>query len=435
MGASLIYRAGIFFLALLGAGLIHAAPAPVVVLSVNGAIGPVLADYTTRGIAKAAAEGAQLIVLTMDAPGGLDTAMRGMIKSILASTVPVATFVAPSGARAASAGTFILMASHVAAMAPGTNLGAATPVALGAGSDQADASHDKAVNDAAAYIRSLARLRGRNAEWAEQAVRRAASLPAEEAQKQKVIDLLARDVPDLLRQLDGRRINLPNRQVQLQLSGAHVQSVLPDWRVRVLAVMTDPGIAVLLMMVGLAGLFLELTNPGLILPGVMGGIALVMGLVALQMLPVNFAGLALMALGIAFMVAEAFLPSGLFGVGGVIAVVLGALILMEGGVPGGPLPVALVAFFALVVAVLIAVMGVLVLRSRRSALVTGNVQLIGADAEVIDTTPGNSWVFCQGERWRIHTALPLVRGQRVRVSGRHGLVLDVEPAGDVASQQ
>lgn len=435
MRASLIHRFGFLLVALIWATLSCAAPAPVAVLAVNGAISPVVADYAVRGIAQAAADGAQLIVLTMDTPGGLDTAMRVIIKSMLASSVPVAAFVAPSGARAASAGTFILMASHVAAMAPGTNLGAATPVALGARSGQADASHEKAVNDAAAYIRSLARLRGRNAEWAEQAVRRAASLPAEDALKQKAIDLLARDVPDLLHQLDRRRINLPDRQVQLRLSGAPVQSVLPDWRTRTLAVMTDPGMAALLMLVGVAGLFLELSNPGLILPGVLGGIALLMGLLALQLLPVHFAGLALVVLGIGFVVTEAFLPSGFLGVGGVIAFVLGAMILMQAGVPGYGLSLPFVAFVAVVVAVFIAWMGGVTLRSWRRAPSMGDVQLIGAVAQIIDDTPGNSWVFFRGERWRVRSALPLVRGQQVRVLARHALVLEVQPADEAANQQ
>lgn len=435
MRASLIVRFGFLFVALVWATLSGASPAPVVVLTVNGAISPVVADYAARGIAHAGADGAQLVVLTIDTPGGLDTAMRVMIKSILASRVPVATFVAPSGARAASAGTFILMASHVAAMAPGTNLGAATPVAVGAASGQSDAGHQKAVNDAAAYIRSLARLRGRNANWAEQAVRHAASLPAEDAQKQKAIDLLARDVPDLLRQLDQRRINLSDRQVQLKLRDAPVQSVLPEWQVRVLAVMTDPGIAALLMLVGMVGLFLELTNPGLILPGVLGGIALLMGLYALQLLPFHFAGLSLLVLGIGLMVAEAFLPSGLLGVGGVIAFVLGAMILMEAGVPGYGISLPFVAFIAVVFAVFIAFMGSVAVRSWRRAPCTGDVQLIGAVAEIIDDTPGNSWATCQGERWRVGSDLPLVRGQRVRVMARHGLVLEVRAVDEPANQQ
>ena len=318
-------------------------PAPVLVVPLAGAIGPASADFVGRSLSRAADEHAQLVVLEIDTPGGLDRAMRQIIQDILASPVPVAAFVAPSGARAASAGTYILYASHVAAMAPGTNLGAATPVSIGLPSPSpapgapapkpADAGkHDKtegappgdegtmtkkAVHDAAAYIRSLAQLRGRNAEWAERAVRESVSLSADEALAQHVIDLTARDVPELVAKLNGRKLVTAGGERILATSGAMTTTMAPDWRTRFLAIITDPSVALMLLMAGIYGLFFEFWNPGLALPGVLGAICLLLGLFALQMLPVNYAGLALVLLGIGFIVAETFLPAyGSLGVGG-----------------------------------------------------------------------------------------------------------------------
>jgi len=396
------------------AAQVRTTAAPVVVLRLEGAISPVLADYVSHGIARADREGAQLIVLTIDTPGGLDSSMRVIIKSILASRVPVASFVWPGGARAASAGTFILYASHIAAMAPGTNLGAATPIAMGSGQQAAsDPERNKAINDAAAYIRSLARLRNRNADWGERAVREAASLSAEEAQKRKVIDLVATDLPDLMR--------------QLHMANAPLLHYPPDWRVQLLAVLTDPGIAVLLIMIGVVGLFIEFTHAGLVVPGVLGGICLLLGLFALQMLPINFAGLALLGLGIAFMLAEAFVPSyGALGLGGIVAFVLGTIVLMDTDLPGYGIPLAVIITAAILSALLMATLGGLALRSWRRATVTGDSELLGAVAEVVDVSPELVWISLRGERWQAQCSTPLQRGQQVRVVARHGLLLQVD---------
>jgi len=334
---------------LLSLGSSSASAKPVLSLDLDGAVGPATADHVARGLKHAAEENAQLVVLRMDTPGGLDTSMRAIIKDILASPVPVATYVAPSGARAASAGTYILYASHIAAMAPGTNLGAATPVAMdvpGLGAPPKpgeegkpaprDAMADKVMSDAAAYIRSLAQLRGRNAEWAEEAVRKSVSLSAREALQQKVIDLVADDTTHLLKQVDGRKIRLASgSEVVLATVGAGVVKFEADWRTRLLTAITSPGVALILMMIGVYGLFFEFYNPGFGVPGVVGAICLLLGLYALQQLPVNYAGLALIVLGIAFMVAEAFVPSfGILGLGGIVAFVFGAVILIDMEVPG-----------------------------------------------------------------------------------------------------
>ncbi|MDZ4193555.1 MAG: nodulation protein NfeD, partial [Pseudomonas sp.] len=365
-----------------------AAPGAVVRLQVDGVIGPASADYLVRGLAKAVDEGAQLVLIQIDTPGGLDTSMRAIIKAILASPIPVASYVAPGGARAASAGTYILYASHIAAMAPGTNLGAATPVAIGmpgtpskppgegkgeAGKDGAaeqsptDAMTAKQVNDAAAYIRGLATMRGRNAEWAEQAVREAVSLSAEEALAQKVIDYLATDLADLLRQLDGKTLQAAGVDQILAIAGAPLISHAPDWRTRLLAVITNPSVALILMMIGIYGLFFEFSNPGSGIGGVLGGISLILALYALQLLPVNYAGVALILLGIAFITVEAFLPSfGVLGIGGVVAFVFGALILIDTDVPGFGIPLALIVTLALTsTGLILAILGMAVKARRR----------------------------------------------------------------------
>ena len=424
----------------------QAAPGAVWVLGIDDAIGPASADYLVRSLGQAQQQGAQLVVIRMDTPGGLDSAMRQMIKAILASPVPVATFVAPSGARAASAGTYILYASHIAAMAPGTNLGAATPVQIGgppgpAREAKAKGSDDetlarKQVNDAAAYMRGLAQLRGRNADWAEKAVREAVSLSASEALRLNVIDHVADDLPGLLRKLDGQTLTVAGQTRQLQTAGASLVEHLPDWRTRVLAVITNPSVALILIMVGVYGLLFEFMNPGSTVGGVVGGICLLLALYALQLLPVSFAGVALILLGIAFMIGEAFLPSfGVVGFGGIVAFVVGALILIDTDAPGFGIPLALIGTLALLSAVLIGgVMG-MALKARRRALVSGDAGLLGSLVTVTAVMAGNPFcgvVLAQGEQWQVQCATPLQPGQSVRVTARHGVMLQVSAAAPAA---
>jgi membrane-bound serine protease (ClpP class) len=429
-------------------------------LPVSGAIGPATSDYFVRNLREAQASGTNLVVVTIDTPGGLDTAMRDMIQAILASEVPVVAFVSPSGARAASAGTYLVYASHVAAMAPATNLGAATPVQIGAPATPAGRPRDtkptaspsgasgetrdgeagpgpgsamerKALNDSIAYIRGLAELRGRNVEWAEAAVREGASLPAEEALAAGVVDLIAEDIPDLLRQLDGRKVKLRAQEVELRTAGLVLHELEPDWRTNLLSLITNPNVAYLLMLIGIYGLLLEGYNPGAIVPGVVGAICLLLALFAFQVLSVNYTGLALIALGVLLIVAESFMPSfGALGLGGIVAFVIGSVMLLDRDVPGFAIAWQMIAGMALAGALVLLGIVSFAVRARRRPVVSGAEGLLLEMAEATEDFERQGLVRVQGELWQAVSRQPVRAGQRLRIRKVDGLTVEVEPAQD-----
>ena len=452
--AAMPARALAFLMLLIGALLLWAGPgAPQAgrtahVLEIDGAIGPATSDYVGRSFDDAFDQGASLILIRMDTPGGLDTSMREIIRDILASPIPVVTYVAPSGARAASAGTYILYASHVAAMAPGTNMGAATPVQIGGGGPQPGGAPDdgnqtgnetapaggsamerKAVNDAVAYIRALAELRGRNAEWGEQAVRTGASLSATAALRENVIDLIARDMNALLGEIDGRTVAAAGRQVTIETEGLRLVQIEPNWRTRLLNVITNPNVALILMLIGIYGLIFEFMNPGALYPGAIGAVSLLLGLYSLAALPVSFAGIALILLGLAMIAAEAFSPSfGVLGIAGAVALAFGATILIDTDVPQFQIGWPVAAGLAVASLAIVLVLARFALRSRRVRIVSGREEMIGAIGEVLDWKAGHGHVFVHGERWRARGVDRLKKGDAVEVSGIDGLTLTVGPA-------
>jgi membrane-bound serine protease (ClpP class) len=453
---TLVSRIALWLLAIVfGAGLLALSPSgaqdgrSAVVLHIDGAIGPATVDYFTRELEAARDRDAAVVIIRMDTPGGLVTSMREIVRAILASDIPVITYVSPSGARATSAGTYILYASHVAAMAPGTHVGSATPVQVGGGglpfggSDKdedkdgdgedkprqpANASEAKAIEDSVAYIVSLAELRGRNAEWAEKAVREAASLSSSAALAQDVIDFTATSLEDVLDKADGLRVSAGGEDIVLETRGIAIEHVEPDWRTRILSAITNPNVALILMMIGIYGLIFEFMNPGALYPGTIGAISLMVGLYALAALPVNIAGVGLIILGLALMVAEAFAPSfGVLGIGGVVAFVLGATILVEPGIPGFEIAWQVVAVVAVVSLALTALIAHLALSSHRRKIETGDHWMIGAKADVQDWSGGGGHVFVHGERWRAVSDTPLSKGQQVRITGIDGLTVTVAP--------
>ena len=453
---------------MLGASRAQEEPSTAVLLRIDGPIGPAVSDHVRRGLGEADELGAAIVVLQMDTPGGLDGSMREIIQDILSSPIPVAVYVSPAGARAASAGTYILYASHIAAMAPGTSVGAATPVQIGGGfpsmpsppddekederadgeaeeeaesagtaGDPEDADEttkgpyptiaDKAVNDAVAYIRSLAQLRDRNVDWAEEAVLEAATLSAEDALAERVIDLIADDIDDLLRRIDGRMVVVDGEERQLMTASLQVTRIEPDWRTRVLAVITDPNIAYLLLLGGIYGLLLEFYT-GTVFAGVFGAISLVLGLYALHVLPISFAGAALIGIGTVLLIAEAIVPSfGVLGFGGVVAFVVGSVLLIDTDVPGFGISWLLIGSVALVGSAMILFTAIMLMRSRRRAVVSGIEEMIGGSGNVVEWSGETGRVRIRGEIWRARGAEALGAGNRVRVVGIEGLTVVVEP--------
>ena len=455
---------------LLICGARQATAAEVWVVELEGAIGPAYADYFIRALERGEEEGIDLLVLRLDTPGGLDKSMRDMIKTILASRVPVATYVAPNGSRAASAGTYIMYASHVAAMAPATNIGSSTPVSIGGeggspfpipgapgpggeedeaegpqaeegedGAESEDAPDDepqsgtamerKVVNDAVSYIKGLAELRGRNVEWAEATVREASNLTASEALALNVIDIVADDLTSLLADVNGRTVNAAGMDVVIDTSEADIEFIEPDWRYELLGVITDPNVAYILLMIGIYGLILEFYSPGVGIGAVVGVICLLLGAFALQMLPINYAGLALLIVGIGLLAAEAFSPSfGVFGVGGVVAFVIGSIILMDTDLPGYQISYPIIAAVAAVSAGIALFSVGAALRARKARSATGKESMIGSRAEVIDDFEGEGRVRAFGEVWQARGEEPLEKGDRVEIVGVDGVWVHVARA-------
>ncbi len=489
--ALIAFVAGLAMLALPSVGQSDAGRV-VHVLEVEGPIGPATREFVLGGLERARAEDAELVVLRMDTPGGLDSSMRDMIKAMLNSEVPVATWVGPSGSRAASAGTYMLYASHVAAMAPSTHLGAATPVQVGGGgggddsggqegfaerlrealeesqddepagdddeaegSDAADdasteessgdapraggssgsAQERKAIEDAVAYIRGLAERHGRNADWAERAVRESVSLTASEALEKNVIDLMADSIEALLAEIDGQTVSLPSGERALQTAGAAIEIIEPDWRIRLLSILSNPTLAFLLFMVGVYGLILEGYNPGALVPGVIGGICLLLALYAFQILPVNFLGLALMVLGFALIAVELFVPAfGILGIGGIVAVVIGSIVLMDTDIPGFGIHVGAIAAMGLTAALVFFAVVYLAAKSHRNPRVTGNESLVGRRAESISQfSDGKGRVHIEGEDWSARGDDQIQRGDTVEIVSAEGLILHVKPVGTSSS--
>lgn len=482
-------------------------PGVALVLDVQDAIGPATRDFLIRSFEKAADIDAELVIVRLDTPGGLDASTRDIVKAILGSKVPVAIYVTPSGARAASAGTYILYSSAVAVMSPATTVGAATPVPImGAppgqdkpassekssakdpqkdlarekqvrekqAGDKDDAEKDgatqgpesddslaqsaddkssengepetiapssdammrKVINDSVAFIRGLAEKRGRNADWAERAVREAVSITAPEALELGVIDFIAADIDELLEKADGMVVDVNGQQVELQTSGLTVERLEPDWRSQFLSVITNPTIAYILLLVGIYGLILEGYNPGAVLPGVVGGICLLMALYAFQMLPVNYAGLALIVLGVILMIAEVMAPSfGALGFGGIIAMVIGSIILIDTDVPGFAVSRALIGAIAAVSSLGLMAIIWFAVQARQRPVVSGQEQLIGARGEALEPFEQQGAVFVHGERWAARTESPVHHNQVVKVIGRDGLTLTVRPLNNSTQEQ
>ncbi len=412
----------------------------ILVLSIDGTINPAVSDYLRKGLARATEQKAALVVIRMNTPGGLDASMRNMIQEILASPIPVVTYVWPDGARAASAGTYILYASHIAAMAPATNLGAATPIQIGGlgstkdkekpdaenSKDPKSALERKIINDASAYIKALAEKHNRNGDWAVLAVQEAVSLTAREALELNVINIVADNLDDLLSQLDGYPLIVDGQSISLKTTGLRLEHFEQNWRYKLLGVISDPTIAYLLLLLGFYGLIYELANPGFLFPGVAGGIALMLALYALQLLPVNYSGLALMILGIGFLIGEAFMPSfGTLGVGGIIAFAAGSLILIDDQTMRVSLPaiIGTTAVSALFIILLMSRVAMM----RRKPVHTGIEAMVGKFGEVRFDFECSGLVWVNGESWNARSSAPVRKGDKVTILSISGLELIIEP--------
>ena len=451
------YFSTLFALSVLGSTPLAQGEGTAILLNLEGAIGVATAEYIIDGIEEAEDRGAELVIIRMDTPGGLVSPMRDIVKAILGSDVPVATYVSPDGARADSAGTYILLASHIAAMAPTTHLGAATPVALGGGwpgdkdgsDDKGDSDDDKesdekeekdatdpgsamdkkVMNDAIAYIRSLAEAHGRNADWAEKAVTEAATLTAAEALENNVIDLIATNQAELLQKINGRELKVNNLTVVLETESIEVETLEPSWRIKVLSAIASPEVALLLLMIGIYGLLFEGYNPGAVVPAVAGVICLLLAAYALQVLPVNYAGLALIIVGIVLIVAEAVVPSfGALGIGGIAAFIFGAIMMFDSGVPGFGISLAFVVGLALSAGLFLLWLVSYLVRLRRRGAVSGRASIIGGTGTAMQSFTGKGKVWLEGEAWVAVSKVPVEQGQEVVVRSMNGLTLEVEPA-------
>jgi membrane-bound serine protease (ClpP class) len=450
----------LFFSSSLATGAQRTASTPHVLwLDIAGPVGPALSDFIERSIRQAEEERAQAVIVQLDTPGGLDTSMRSIIKAMLSSRVPVVVYVGPSGARAASAGTYIVYASHVAAMSPATNIGAATPVSLGpgmlpgrkkeeaAGEEEAgskegvdegsavpsseQAMRQKVVNDAVAYIIGLAQLRGRNAQWAEAAVRSGVSVDAGKALELGVIDLVSADATELLVKLHGREVMVDGESITLDTSAWSIVGVKPDWKTRILAVITDPNVAYLLLLAGVYGLLFELYSPGAIVPGVVGIVCLILALYALHLLPISYAGVALLIFGIVLMVAELVTPSfGLIGAGGVGAFIVGSMMLFDTQVEGMQVSLPLLVTLSVASGGLFIATVVVATRLRNRSVVTGREEMIGSTGQALTSFSTTGRIHAHGEIWQAHSSGPVSAGQQVRITDLHGLTLEVEPVSE-----
>ncbi len=458
------YFSTLFALSVLGSTPLAQGEGTAILLNLEGAIGVATAEYIIDGIEEAEDRGAELVIIRMDTPGGLVSPMRDIVKAILGSDVPVATYVSPDGARADSAGTYILLASHIAAMAPTTHLGAATPVALGGGwpgdkdgSDDKDDSDDdkesdekeekdatdpgsamdkKVMNDAIAYIRSLAEAHGRNADWAEKAVTEAATLTAAEALENNVIDLIATNQAELLQKINGRELKVNNLTVVLETESIEVETLEPSWRIKVLSAIASPEVALLLLMIGIYGLLFEGYNPGAVVPAVAGVICLLLAAYALQVLPVNYAGLALIIVGIVLIVAEAVVPSfGALGIGGIAAFIFGAIMMFDSDIPGFGISLTFVVGLALSAGLFLLWLVSYLVRLRRRGAVSGRASIIGGTGTAMQSFTGKGKVWLEGEAWVAVSRVPVEQGQEVVVRSMDGLTLEVEPASQLDRTQ